>query len=93
LDRTALAAVERLLRIVEARAAALRSATSCLPRGDARGGGGPAWWRPRPQRPNGLLIDASRIADASLALAGAGLGPVTPSPDFVFDVSCAPFRP
>ena len=44
------------------------------------------------RRPNGLLVESAHIADASLALTAAGLGPVTVSrPDFVFDVSCAPF--
>jgi ATP phosphoribosyltransferase len=91
----ALAAAERLLRIVEARAAAQRSATLVWPpRGDAaerrvvealvRSGA--------VERPNGLLIDAGRIADASLDLAAAGLGPVTAArPDFVFKVVCVSF--
>ena len=43
--------------------------------------------------PNGLLIDATRIADASLELTAAGLGPVTAArPDFVFEVACGPFE-
>ena len=88
----ALASAERLLRIVEARAAALRSATLAWPaRGDA------AEARVVEQlvtagasrRPNGLLVDSGLIADASLALAANGLGPVTVArPDFVFEVSC-----
>lgn len=91
----ALKQAERLLRIVEARAGALRSATLAWPtRGDkaeaavveglvAAGAS---------RRPNGLLVDSSKLADASLALSAAGLGPVTVSkPDFVFDVKCAPF--
>ena len=88
----ALTAAERLLRIVEARAAALRSATLAWPaRGDkaeaavvealVAGGAVP--------RPNGLLVDSAQAPDASLALSAAGIGPVTVSrPDFVFDVSC-----
>jgi ATP phosphoribosyltransferase len=92
----ALAQVERLLRIVEARAAALRSATLAWPaRGDAvevavvnslvTAGAS--------RRPNGLLLDSGQVADASLALNAAGLGPVTSSkPDFVFDVDCPPFE-
>ena len=91
----ALAAAERLLRIVEARAAALRSATLVWP---ARGDAAEAETvralvsEGALQRPNGLLIDAARIADASLALSAAGLGPVTAArPDFVFDVNCPPF--
>jgi ATP phosphoribosyltransferase len=91
----ALVAAERLLRIVEARAAALRSATLAWPARDdpaeatvvdsliAKGAS---------RRPNGLLVDSAGVADASLALTAAGLGPVTASkPDFVFDVSCAPY--
>jgi len=94
-DAEALGVAERLLRVVEARAAALRSATLAWPaRGDAaetavvealaaKGAS---------RRPNGLLVDSTQVADASLALAAAGLGPVTASkPDFVFDVNCAPF--
>ena len=91
-DAEALASAERLLRIVEARAAALRSATLTWPaRGDAaearviealeKAGA--------TRRPNGLLVDSTQVADSSLALTAAGLGPVTASrPDFVFDVSC-----
>ena len=94
-DAEALASAERLLRIVEARAGALRSATLAWPaRGDsaevavvealtARGAS---------RRPNGLLVESAAVADASLALTAAGLGPVTASrPEFVFDVSCAAF--
>lgn len=94
-DVEALASAERLLRIVEARAAALRSATLTWPaRGDAaeakvvealaKAGA--------TRRPNGLLVDSTQVADSSLALTAAGLGPVTASrPDFLFDVSCAPY--
>ena len=92
---TALAAAERLLRIVEARAAALRSATLVWPvRGDAAEAAAVKALvaAGATERPNGLLIDATRIADASLELTAAGLGPVTAArPDFVFDVACAPF--
>lgn len=92
-DDDALKSVERLLRIVEARSAGLRSATlSWSLRGDeaeaqivdaliAAGG---------LRRPNGLLVDTSRVSDAALALTAAGLGPVTVSrPDFVFGVNCS----
>jgi ATP phosphoribosyltransferase len=95
-DAEALGVAERLLRIVEARAAALCSATLAWPaRGDvaetqvvdalaAKGAS---------RRPNGLLVDSAQVADASLALTAAGLGPVTSSkPDFVFDVDCVAFR-
>lgn len=91
----ALASAERLLRIIEARAAALRSATLAWP---ARGDDEEAAIVERlaaagaSRRPNGLLVDSAQIADASLTLSAAGLGPVTVSrPDFVFDVSCAPY--
>lgn len=93
-DTDALAQAERLLRIVEARAAALRSSTLAWPaRGDsteasvveALVAAGAT------RRPNGLLVDSGHVADASLALTAAGLGPVTASkPDFVFDVNCTP---
>ena len=95
-DETALASAERLLRIVEARAAALRSATLAWPARDdaaeaavveslvAAGAS---------RRPHGLLLDSAQVSDASLALTAAGLGPVTASkPDFVFDVTCSPFN-
>ena len=94
-DAEALNQAERLLRVVEARAAALRSATlAWLPRGDAvevavvnslvTAGAS--------RRPNGLLVDSTQVADSSLALTAAGLGPVTASkPDFVYDVSCQAF--
>lgn len=95
-SEAALAQAERLLRIVEARAAALRSATLAWPaRGDAvevavvnslviAGAS---------RRPNGLLVDSGQVAEASLALNAAGLGPVTSSkPDFVFEVGCAAFE-
>jgi ATP phosphoribosyltransferase len=41
------------------------------------------------RRPNGLLIETARAAEAASALTAAGLGPVTVAqPDFVFDVDC-----
>lgn len=93
-DDVAVAAAERLLRIVEARAAALRSATLSWPaRGDsdeaavvdALVAAGAS------RRPNGVLVDSADAPNAALALAAAGLGPVTVSkPDFVFDVNCQP---
>jgi len=94
-DADAVAQAERLLRIVEARAAALRSATLAWP---ARGDGAEAKVveglvaSGASRRPNGLLVDSTQVADSSLTLAAAGLGPVTVSkPDFVFDVSCQAF--
>jgi ATP phosphoribosyltransferase len=91
-----LAAAERLLRLVEARAAALRSATLAWPRrGDAgerdavetlvAAGASP--------RPDGLLLEAAQVPQAAAALTAAGLGPVTASrPDFVFEVGSPGFE-
>lgn len=93
-ETLALEAAEQLLRIVEARAAALRSATLIWPsRGDAvedavvdslvAAGAS--------RRPHGLLVGSEQVARAGLALAAAGLGPVTAAkPDFVFDTTCPP---
>jgi ATP phosphoribosyltransferase len=90
-----LAAAERLLRAVEARAAALIRSTLIWPatgsaaeaavvEGLAAGGA--------QRRPNGLMIETSQAAEAAAALTAAGLGPVTVSqPDFVFEVECPPF--
>ena len=92
-DSEALAVAERLLRVIEARAAAQRSATLTWPaaHGDAQivdrlvvAGAS--------RRPNGLLVDAAQVTAASLALADAGLGPVTAlQPEFVFEVECSAF--
>lgn len=84
-----MAAAEALLRQVEARAAARRSATLIWPELQnlqaeavveslvARGAS---------RRPNGLLVAADAVADAGRALSRAGLGPVTAAqPDFVFE--------
>jgi len=90
-----LATAERLLRAVEARAAALTHATLVWPsagsateakvvKGLVAGGAS--------RRPNGLLIEAGGVAKAAAALTAAGLGPVTISqPEFVFDVACPSF--
>jgi ATP phosphoribosyltransferase len=90
-----LAAAERLLRIVEARTAALGSATLTWPATgeaaeakvvDALVAAGAS------RRPHGLLVEVGQLAHASLALTAAGLGPVAAArPDFVFDVGCPPF--
>jgi ATP phosphoribosyltransferase len=91
----ALAAAERLLRIVEARAAALRSATLAWPsRGDAAEAAAVEALAAQgaSRRPNGLLVESAQVADSALALTAAGLGPVTVSkPDFVYDVGCTAF--
>ncbi|MDB5419853.1 MAG: hisG [Phenylobacterium sp.] len=91
-----LAAAERLLRIVEARTAALASATLTWPATgeaaeakvvDALVAAGAS------RRPHGLLVEIGQLAQASLALTAAGLGPVTAArPDFVFEVSCRPLE-
>jgi ATP phosphoribosyltransferase len=90
-----LAIAERLLRAVEARAAALTSATLVWPAAgneaeakvvDRLTAGGAS------RRPNGLLIEAGRAGEAAAALTAAGLGPVTVSqPDFVYEVDCPAF--
>lgn len=94
-DQARLAVAERLLRVVEARTAALASATLTWP---ARGDSAEAEVVGRlvaagaSRRPNGLLVEVGRAADASLALTAAGLGPVTAArPDFVFEVDCPAF--
>jgi ATP phosphoribosyltransferase len=91
-----LTAAERLLRMVEARASALKSATLIWP---ATGGEAEAAVVRRlvglgaSRRPNGLLVQAGQIAEASMALTAAGLGPVTAArPDFVYDVDCPPYE-
>ncbi|HKR86787.1 MAG TPA: ATP phosphoribosyltransferase [Phenylobacterium sp.] len=89
-DAKRLAAAERLLRLVEARANALRSATLTWPAtGDACEGAvvDALVAAGASRRPYGLLLDAAEVATAAAALTAAGLGPVTASrPDFVFEV-------
>jgi ATP phosphoribosyltransferase len=94
-SREQLAVAERLLRAVEARAAATHSATLVWP---ATGNSAEANAVEKltaagaSKRPNGLMIAADRAADAAAMLTAAGLGPVTVSqPDFVFEVDCPPF--
>jgi ATP phosphoribosyltransferase len=89
-----LATAERLLRAVEARAAALTRATLIWP---TTGSAAEAKLVDRltvagaSRRPNGLLVESRRAAEAAAQLTAAGLGPVTVSqPDFVFEVECAP---
>ena len=91
-----LTCAERLLRIVEARAAALNSATLTWP---ATGAAAEAkvvatlTAAGASRRPNGLLVEVAQLAEAALALAAAGLGPVAAArPDFVFEVGCAAFE-
>ena len=89
-----LASADRLLRAVEARAAALTHATLVWP---ASGGAGEAEVVDRlvkagaQRRPHGLMVENGQAAEAAGALTAAGLGPVTAAqPDFVFDVECPP---
>jgi ATP phosphoribosyltransferase len=91
-----LESAERLLRIIEARAAAHETATIVWPVGE---GAGEAEVVERlveagaVRRPSGLLVAAKDLSKVSLALSAAGLGPVTVSrPDFVFDLTCPPFE-
>jgi len=90
-----LATAERLLRAVEARAAALTRATLVWP---AAGDAGEAKVVDglvadgALRRPNGLMVETDRAAAAAATLTAAGLGPVTVSqPEFVFDVECPSF--
>ncbi len=87
-----LASAEHLVRVVEARAAALTSATLIWP---ASGDAVEARVVDRlvqagaTRRPHGLLVSAGEVARTSAALTMAGLGPVTAArPDFVFEVGC-----
>ncbi|MDP3175292.1 MAG: ATP phosphoribosyltransferase [Phenylobacterium sp.] len=87
-------AAQRLLRIVEARSAALRTVTLDWPQGDA-----PSdvidtlVAQGATRRSNGLLVGVDRIPAVAGALTAVGLGPVTVArPDFVFDLRCAPFE-
>jgi ATP phosphoribosyltransferase len=91
-DEARLATAERLLRIVEARAAALTTQTLIWPPGGPREAevvdrltaAGAS------RRPNGLLVESPKAASAALELTEAGLGPVTASrPEFVFDIRSA----
>lgn len=82
------AAAERLIRIVEARAAARERVTLVLPAMDAAGEAVAADLvrKGAAPRPNGLLVAAGEAARAALALTAAGVGPVTvTAPAFVYD--------
>ena len=84
-------AAERLLRILEARAAAKESAMLTWPADPAREAPivEALVARGASRRPNGLLTPAGWISEASMALAVAGIGPVTASrPDFVYETGC-----
>ncbi len=89
-DAARLADAERLLRVIEARANALRSAALAWPvTGEAREAEVVAALvaQGASRRSHGLLLEAKNAAGAAAALAAAGLGPVTASrPEFVFEV-------
>lgn len=91
-----LASAEQLLRVIEARAAALTSATLIWPAsGDAVEAGvvDGLVKAGATRRPNGLLVSAGDVAQASAALTAARLGPVTAArPDFVFEIGCPAFQ-
>jgi len=91
-----LASAERLLRVVEARAAALTSATLVWPASGDRDEAkvvDALVARGALRRPNGLLVASSQAPEAAAALTAAGLGPVTAAkPDFVFEVACPAFE-
>ena len=91
-----LKAAETLLRVVEARAAALTSATLVWPKSNAAAETAAVSAlvaKGATERPNGLLIAAGLASEAALSLTAAGLGPVTASrPDFVFEVACGAFE-
>jgi ATP phosphoribosyltransferase len=95
-SETQLAAAEQILRIVEARASALKSATLVWPASgaareeqvvEALVATGAS------RRPNGLLVEARGVPAAAAKLTAAGLGPVTAAhPEFVFDVGCPAYE-
>jgi len=85
-----LAVAEALLRTIEARAVAHQSAILTWP-ADPRDADVVERLvkQGASRRPNGLLTPAGKIAETSLALAAAGIGPVTAtSPDFVYETGC-----
>ncbi|MDP1643498.1 MAG: ATP phosphoribosyltransferase [Phenylobacterium sp.] len=87
-----MAVAEALLRQVEARAAARRSATLTWPEIPAAADTvvEALVARGATRRPNGLLLAADDVAEAGRALSRAGLGPVTAAqPDFVFETESA----
>jgi len=87
-----LAAVRRLLGVVEARARAKGIATLVWPaEQDAQADAVATAFvkRGASRRANGLLVAERDLFDASQALANAGVGPVTAAtPDYVFEPAC-----
>ena len=91
----ALQVAERLLRIVEARAAARSSSVLAWPEGNGAGEAVVADLvaRGASRRQNGLLVPQAEAPGAGQALAAAGLGPVTAlQPDFVFETASPGFE-
>ena len=85
------ALAERLLRVIEARASALKSQTLIWPPGgpDETAVVDRLTAEGAVRRPNGLLVDSAMAARAAVLLAESGLGPVTAArPEFVFDIEC-----
>jgi ATP phosphoribosyltransferase len=87
-----LASVRRLLGVVEARGRAKRLTSLSWPaEQDAAAAGSVQALiaAGAVRRVNGLLLPPAQVADASVALASAGVGPVTAStPDYVFEPDC-----
>jgi ATP phosphoribosyltransferase len=89
-----LAAAERLMRAVEARAAARRSVTLVWPQDGFDSAVEAATVAAlveagAQRRPGGVLVAAEQAAQAAAALTQAGLAPVTAAqPEFVFSAAC-----
>lgn len=86
---------ERLLRAVEARAAALTSATLTWPeRGDATEARvvEKLIAQGALQHPGGLLVEVGAVTQTARTLTASGLGPVIAArPDFIYEVECPSF--
>jgi ATP phosphoribosyltransferase len=95
-DPLRLDAARRLMRILEARARAHRTATLTWPaEGDeaARGAVEALIARGAKARPFGVLVAGADVFDAADALAAVGIGPVTVvKPDYVFEALSQPIE-
>jgi len=95
-DPLRLDAARRLMRILEARARARRTATLTWPaEGDAAARQAVAGLiaRGAKARPFGVLVAGADVFDAADALAAAGVGPVTVvKPDYVFEALSQPIE-
>ena len=91
-DPARLTLAERLLRIVEARGAALSSATLIWSGDGGRQAAAVVQaliGQGAKERPNGLLLPAAQASQAAADLAAAGIGPVTVTrPQFLFESTC-----